>query len=194
MLANGPFRLPLVLQIGVGGAKNRQRGEIGHNAAQVAGVKIPGALGRKPRFMRRLEPHKHRERLARRLFQKIHDIVRCHVVHPALGRRHLAIDFKGAIEIFALINEGVIDFKTWSRAGLLAVVKFSEVSRLITGFAHQRGPGDVGRWEKSVVVDDAVLVIVLAGENGGAARRTQRKRDERIAKAHALRRDAVHAR
>ena len=67
--------------------------------------------------------------------------------------------------------------------------------------AHQRGPVTGGLQEfregsgtgpkRRIVVDDAVVVHVLPGQNGGPARRTQRCRDHRVLEENAAFRQRI---
>jgi len=157
--------------------------------AQALGQAVAAAL-----VVRAFEADDHRERMVAVLFHPVDGQVGADVVDPTGGGGFHAVDFERAVLIVTLVEEagGVVEAR--ALAVLVAHVPLAEVGGLVAGGAHQGGMGDRVFGQGGVVVDDAVGVVVAAGEERGAAGRAEREGDKCVAETHALGGEPVHGR
>src|SRR5262245_43178091 len=69
---------------------------------------------------------------------------------------------------------------------------FADIGGLVSGGVEQDGMGDVVGWERSVIVNYAIEMVIAASQESGAAGRAKGQGDERIAKAHAFGGETIH--
>ena len=111
-----------------------------------------------------------RERL---IFVLTHELQRKfgrYVIDPALGGRFDTIDLDRAIEIETLPDETRREIEPWPFARLAPHVPLADISRLVTGLAHERCVRDAFDREVGMVVDHAIDVSIATGQECSAAR------------------------
>ena len=116
--------------------------------------------------------------------QPIECHVRDDVGHVAF---HLDIAFVFGDKVWVIVSAlAWQNFELVEALGAIAKVQLAEHGRLVAFFLQKLREGDVGSIERKVVVNFAVQVAVLARENNGTGRCTDRVSDTGIGKQHAL--------
>ena len=179
--------------IGDVGAVGRRDGQVRHGAADGVAVEIGGPVRRRGRPVRAFETDVKREGVAVIAVDEGERVIGGDVVHPAGGRSGRAVDVKGSVVVAALAEEARPEIEAGPVA-LLAHVPFADHAGYVARVAQTGGVGDGVGGEAGGVVDDAVEMIIAAGEDGGAAGRTKREGHEGVAETNALGGDAIHVR
>ena len=128
------------------------------------------------------------------LFQPVERVVGELVGDVAALRHRLAVDVEAvrAREVRALAAEADPAIEAGlRRIAVAAHVPLADERGLVAGLLQILRKERRARRHRVDVVDDAMPVRVLAGENRRAARRAQRRRDERVPHVHAALRERV---
>lgn len=116
------------------------------------------------------------------------------IVHPTSGVGFCAVYFEHTIVVAAMTDIAGGIAKPGALSALAVHVPLSDVSRDVPRGAQQGRMGDVICRKGSVIVGDAIEMIVAPGQEHRATGRAKRVDHEGVAKAHALAGDAVEVR
>jgi hypothetical protein len=106
----------------------------------------------------------------------------------------LSVDVQRRVDCFALAGHRHPMVEARARAVVVAHVPLAEEAGAIAGLLQFEREHRQRMTFASRVVDDAVRVRILAGQETGPARRAQRRRGERVGEARALAGQPVHVR
>src|SRR5688572_16191168 len=141
----------------------------------------------------RLVGEEHHEWLSLRALHEAERVVRQDVGHVSLGFDALAVDVELRVGRLALPFHGHPVGPAGTTPVVVAHVPLPEEPGLVPGRGERNREGAeavTGRIARGVV-DDAVRVRVLAGEDGRATRRTERRGRERVQEPRAFARQLI---